>query len=50
MSLGYVRGNVTVMSMKANIMKGDATPEELLQFAEWVLRTYGTSRVPTSGD
>jgi hypothetical protein len=35
-SLGYVKGNVQVLSMKANRMKQDASPEELKRFAEWV--------------
>lgn len=34
---GYVRGNVQVISNKANMMKQDATDEELKQFAEWIL-------------
>jgi hypothetical protein len=38
---GYVKGNVQVISYRANTMKGDATPEELLQFAFWVILTYG---------
>jgi hypothetical protein len=38
-SLGYVRGNVQVLSARANAMKSDASPEELLLFANWVLRT-----------
>ena len=38
---GYVKGNVQVISNKANTMKGNATPEELLQFAYWVILTYG---------
>lgn len=40
-SKGYIPGNVQVMSKKANIMKNDATIEELLDFARWVLTTYG---------
>jgi len=38
--LGYVPGNVQVMSLKANSMKFNATPEELLKFAEWITLTY----------
>ncbi len=39
--LGYVPGNVTVMSFKANAMKQDATPEQLLFFAKAILNQYG---------
>lgn len=38
---GYVRGNVQVISYRANRMKNDATPEELKSFAAWVLEVYG---------
>jgi len=38
---GYVKGNVHIISNKANVMKNSATPEELLQFAYWILLTYG---------
>jgi len=34
--LGYVKGNVQVISMRANVMKNDASPEELKKFADWV--------------
>lgn len=37
---GYVRGNVMVVSHRANMMKVDASPEELVKFAEWVLTRY----------
>jgi hypothetical protein len=39
--LGYVRGNVRVLSHKANAMLQDATPAELMALAAWVQRTYG---------
>lgn len=38
---GYIKGNVQVISNKANSMKSNASPEELLQFAFWVILTYG---------
>ena len=36
-TLGYVPGNVQVISHKANSMKHNATAEELRLFAKWVL-------------
>ena len=38
---GYTKNNVQVISYKANTMKGDANPKELLKFAYWVILTYG---------
>ena len=35
-SLGYVKGNVRVISHKANAMKQNATWQEIMKLAEWV--------------
>lgn len=35
--LGYVPGNVQIISNRANMMKNEASPEELVRFARWVL-------------
>lgn len=37
-SLGYVKGNVRVISMRANMIKGDASLEELEKVVEYVRR------------
>lgn len=36
-SLGYVKGNIQVISHKANIMKANASIEELITFAKYIL-------------
>lgn len=36
-TLGYIKGNVEVISRKANLMKNNATSEELLEFAYSIL-------------
>lgn len=37
---GYVKGNVEIISRKANIMKNNASKDELILFAESILRIY----------
>ncbi|MCX6960368.1 MAG: hypothetical protein NTW91_08860 [Verrucomicrobia bacterium] len=39
-ALGYVKGNVMIVSLLANTMKNEASPEEMILFAEWVITTY----------
>lgn len=36
---GYVKGNVQVISNKANMMKQNASRDDLRIFAEWILAT-----------
>lgn len=41
-SKGYIKGNVMVMSHLANMMKSSATQDQMVLFAEWILKTYTT--------
>jgi hypothetical protein len=43
-SLGYVPGNVVVISWRANRIKADATPDELDAIASWVRRVTAAVR------
>jgi hypothetical protein len=40
--LGYVKGNVQWLSQKANTMKQNANPAQLMLFADWIMSQYST--------
>lgn len=37
---GYVKGNIAVMSWRANTIKNDATPEEIRKLAKWSSKNF----------
>lgn len=43
-ALGYVPGNVWVISNRANTMKNDARPDELIKFAKSILKEFDETK------
>jgi len=47
-TLGYVRGNIVVISWRANRLKNDASPDELQRLAAYTLHLSTEPKCPTS--
>jgi len=47
---GYVKGNIQVLSHKANTMKNSASPKQLLRFANWIIYIYGGQHEENSAE
>lgn len=44
-SKGYIPGNVQIISLKANIMKNNATEKELIMFAHGILNVHSRNAI-----
>ena len=47
--LGYVRGNVQIISFQANVLKGRLNPRQMIFFGRWLVRTGAQNSRLTSG-
>lgn len=41
-SKGYIKENIQVVSRLANQMKANANKDQMITFAHWILKTFGT--------
>lgn len=44
-SFGYIRGNIEIISFRANVMKQNASQEDQIKFAQEVLRRHAVSAI-----